>query len=184
MQNNIIITMIEKCTKSIYTLKSELNKLHINKINIELIDNIKIIYNSDSYFLKHISSLNFDKNILIVKPFDKKLLNIIYKSIIDLNLDLNITVISDYIKISLPQPSEERRKFFIEKINKLGENFKISIRNIRRDAINEIKFKTKSSELSKDLEKMLIKEVEDIVNKNIKLIDDLILKKNQDFLKI
>ena len=184
MQNNIIIIMLEKCNKSIYSLKSELNKLSINKINIDLIDNIKIFYNNDSQPLKHISSLNFDKNILNIKPFDKKLLNIVYKSIIDLNLDLNINIISDYIKISLPQPSEERRKFFIEKINKLGENFKISIRNIRRDTMHEIKSKTKNSELSKDLEKMLIKEVEDIVTKNIKSIDDLILKKNQDFLKI
>ena len=184
MQNNIIIIMVEKCNKCIFSLKSELNKLSINKINTDLIDNVKISYSNDSYLLKHISSLYFDKNILTIKPFDKKLLNIIYKSLIDLNLDLNINVISDYIKISLPNPSEERRKFFVEKINKLGENFKISIRNIRRDVIHEIKFKTKNSELSKDSEKMLIKEVEDIINKNIKSVDDLIARKNQDFLKI
>lgn len=185
MKNDIITETEEKFKKSIEFLKIELSKLSIDKINFSLIEDLKIIYNDALYPIKHISVISKEKhNVINIKPFDKKVIQYIYKAITELKLDLNVYILKDLIAISAPAPSTERRELFVSRSEKKGENVKTSIRNIRRDTAQEIKMKAKKGEISKDIEKKLLNELDVLTAKYIKMVDDLVAKKTKELLNI
>lgn len=180
------LTLIEeKIQKSLTNLKNEFLKLIFNKPNAGLIENIKIQYYEEKCILKQLSTISIENNNTIsIKPFDKKITMEIYKEIKNLNLDLNPITTNEEIKIIFQPMSTEKRIIFIKKSKKISEETKISIRNIRREFIQKIKNDLKEKKISEDQEKKILNKIEQIVEKNIKIVEELTEKKEKDLLKI
>jgi ribosome recycling factor len=185
MHDSILSDLKDKSDKSLLHLKSEFTKILLNKPNINLLKSIKIIYYNIVYTLDQISVINVEKgNVIIVKPFDKQNIPKICNEIIKLNLDINPFVTQDFIRVVFPMITSDRRELFVKKIKKIGEDTKISIRNIRRQTNQEIKDLLKSNKLTQDDEKRLNNETQKIINNYIEKIDLIVNKKEHEILNI
>ena len=185
MLDELFNTTEDKLKKTILNMKSDFSKLVLNKVNLSLLDDIKISYYGDKYPLPQLAILLVENaNSLSIKPFDKKNLTIIHKEIINLNLDLNPFISGDTIKVIFPKLTSERRDFFIKKIKKIGEDTKVSIRNIRRQSNQKIKSLLKENGISQDEEKLFLNKIQCLIDKYIHEIDSLVNKKEKDLLII
>lgn len=183
MEDNIIKITEEKFLKSISVLKNEFSKFILDKANFSLIENIKIPYYGQKCPIIQIAVIsNEGSNTIIIKPFNKKDMSLICNEIVNLNLDLNPFVTNDYIKIIFPKLTSERREFFVKKTKKIGEDIKISIRNIRKQTNQKIKLDLKNKKLSQDDEKILLNEIDTLTNKYIDIINSLLNKKEKDLM--
>lgn len=185
MFKEIVCFAEDKLKKSIVTLKTEFSKLILNKANLKLLDDVSIIYYGEKYRLDQLSVMMIESaNIASIKPFDKKNLSLICKEIVDLKMDLNPFVVGDIIKVSFPKLTSERRDLFVKKMKKHGEDTKISMRNIRRLANQKIKILLKDGELSKDDERKVLLEIQNLVDKYIGIVDEMVEKKEAELLKV
>ncbi|WP_338516059.1 ribosome-recycling factor [Candidatus Legionella polyplacis] len=180
--NNIESDIICKMNRILISMQDSLKKNTMIRINSTLLSNIVVNYNCNKFFLKKIANISIlDFRTLIVKPWDKSLVNFIKKSILDSNLELSVIVKNGDIYVYSPLLTEERRKKIMIHIKSIGEEAKISIRNVRRDTNNFCKTLSKLKKISKDEERCLIKNVVQkftdlYVSKVNKLVED---KKNE-----
>ena len=168
----------------ILNFKKELLKYSLNKINISILEDIKINYIGSIYKLNQISVINIENQNILIKPFDKSIANNICNEIIKLNMDLNPFVTDDLIKITYPKTTMERRLFFIKKIKELTENYKINIRNIRRTENSKIKLMSKNKDISQDDEKKTLSTIQINVDKTIEQIELFQEKKINELSKL
>ncbi|HIH2763281.1 MAG TPA: ribosome-recycling factor [Candidatus Azoamicus sp.] len=184
MLNELIADTEIKLNKTIDILKIDMSKISTNKVNINLLADIKIKYYDESYKLNQISVINIDDNTSItIKPFDKKNITTISKEIVDLNLDLNPFVNGDVIKVIFPKMTTERRELFVKKIKKMSEETKISIRNIRKNNMQKMKTVSKENKISQDEEKIILTKLDNMISKFSEKIDDITNKKITELLK-
>lgn len=169
---------------TINLFKKESEKYSLNKINTNILENLKINYYNTSYKLSQISVLNIDNQTVIIKPFDSNIIPTICNEIHKLNIDLNVITTNDFIKIIYPQNTIERRNLFIKKLKEVSENYKINIRNIRRDFNAKIKLLTKNNLISKDEEQKTLQLIQKTTDENITILNNLILKKTAEMNKI
>ena len=120
----------------------------------------------------------------VSQPYDMSLLKAIEKAIQTSDLGINPQNDGRVIRLAFPQLTEERRKELTKQVRKYGEEGKVALRNIRRDAMDDIKKKTKKSELTEDDQKKLEKELQDLTDKRCKDIDDLTAKKEKELMAV
>ena len=125
-----------------------------------------------------------DPRTLMIQPWDGTLLRAIEKAIQTSDLGINPQNDGRVIRLTFPQLTEERRKELTKQVRKYGEEGKVAVRNIRRDAMDEIKKKTKKSELTEDDQKNLEKELQDQTDKRCKEIDELTAKKEKELMAV
>lgn len=175
---NIFLVELEKELKNILEVfKKELLKYSFDGINVSIIENIKLSYYGSTSTLSQIAFINIENNNVIIKPFEKSIIITICNEINKLNLDLTTSVQDDAIKVIYPKITVERRNLFIKKVKESGENFKINIRNTRRDINNKIKNIVKIEKYSKDEEKKILSLVQTKTDTYIKKIDEISTKK-------
>ncbi len=184
MFNNISDHLKNELIQVCESFKRELIKYSLNKINTSPIENINITYHGSIYKLNQLTSISIEKQAVIIKPFDKNIISTICKDIEKLNMDLTPSVYTDIIKVLYPKNTGERRQFFIKKVKELNEQYKINIRNIRRNTNNKIKDLYKNKTISQDEERRYINIIQKKIDDCIKKIDELTLKKNNDLKKI
>lgn len=184
MLNNILQEIELKLNKTIDALKLEFSKIYTNKVNVNLINDIKIKYYNENYKLNQIAVISIeDGHSIIIKPFDKKNITDITKEIVNLNLDLNPFVNGDIIKVVPPKMTAERRELFAKKAKKISEEMKIAIRNIRKNYIQKIKSTAKEEKIAQDDEKMTLSKLDIVISKYNEKIDTLTSAKINELLK-
>ncbi|MDX1350175.1 MAG: ribosome recycling factor [Putridiphycobacter sp.] len=165
-------------------LVEELRKIRAGKATPSMVSSVMVDYYGSSTPLSQVANVNtLDARTLTIQPWEKNMLDEIAKGVINSNLGLNPQNNGEMIIINVPMLTEERRKELAKKAKAEGENGKISLRNNRKDAIDEIK-KLKDNGLSEDLQKNLEDDVQDITNKFGEKIDELCAKKEVDILTI
>ncbi|HFL8824363.1 MAG TPA: ribosome recycling factor [Candidatus Azoamicus sp. OHIO1] len=185
MLEDIMALMIDKMEKSIVSMNNEFSKIITNRVNPSLIKDIRVNYYDSKVSLDQISVVLADSsNVLLVKPFDKKLLQNISKEIVNLNLGLNPIIFGDSIKVVFPKLTEERRIFYAKKIRKIGEDIKIAIRNVRKNVNQKFKSFLKEENMSKDDEKRCHLKIQEISDAYIKKVDSSVFKKEEELLCI
>ena len=125
-----------------------------------------------------------DPRTLVIQPWDNSLLKAIEKAIQTSDLGINPQNDGRVLRLAFPQLTEERRKELTKQVKKYGEEGKVAVRNIRRDAMDEIKKKTKKSEITEDDQKNLEKELQDLTDKRCKEVDELTAKKEQELMAV
>ena len=183
--NDIRKTATDKMAKSVEALKNDLGKVRTGRAHAGIIDHIKVDYYGTDTPVKQVANVTLaDARTISVQPFEKKLVQAIEKAIRDSDLGVNPAVSGDVIRIPMPALTEERRRELTKIVKHEGENAKVAIRNIRRDAITHLKDLLKESEVSEDQEKRAADEIQKLTDKSIGDIDKLVADKEKELMAV
>ncbi|MGD8210100.1 MAG: ribosome recycling factor [Desulfobacterales bacterium] len=174
----------ESMGKSVTALKNELKRVRTGRASLSLLDGIKADYYGTPTPLNQMATLAVPESRLItIQPWDTSAIKEIEKAI--LKSDLGLTPSSDgkIIRISIPALTEERRKELVKIVRKICEDYKVSIRNIRRDSNELLKSMKKDGEISEDDAFKSQDEVQKITDEHIKLIDECFGEKEKEILE-
>ena len=170
--------------KAINHLETELIKIRAGKANPQMLDGIIVDYYGTPTPLNQVGNVSvLDARTLTIQPWEKNMLQPIERSIIASNIGINPQNDGNIIRLFLPPLTEERRKELVKRCQGEGEHCRISIRNIRRDAIEEIK-KMQKSGLSEDAAKDAEEEVQEITNKYIAAVEKHLTIKEKEIMAI
>ncbi|MEO6584588.1 MAG: ribosome recycling factor [Ferruginibacter sp.] len=170
--------------KAIDHLETELVKIRAGKAQPGMLDGITIDYYGNPTPINQVANISvMDARTLSVQPWEKNMLQNIERGIIAANIGINPQNDGNIIRLFLPPLTEERRKELVKRANLEGENAKVSVRNIRRDAIESIK-KLQKDGLSEDLCKDAEKETQDMTDKYISLIEKHLAVKEKEIMAI
>ena len=180
-----IASFDEKMLKTIEVVKSNFAAVRAGRANAGVLDRITVEYYGAQTPLNQVANIaSPDPRTLTIAPYDMSLLKAIEKAIQTSDLGINPQNDGRIIRLSFPQLTEERRKELTKQVRKYGEEGKVAVRNIRRDAMDDIKKKTKKSELTEDDQKKLEKELQDMTDKRCKEIDDLTATKEKELMAV
>ncbi|AQP53219.1 ribosome recycling factor [Vagococcus penaei] len=185
MQTMILNDAKEKMTKTEESLQRDLGQIRAGRANASLLDRITVDYYGVATPLNQMSSITIpEARILMITPFDKSIIGDIEKAI--LTSDIGISPANDgtVIRLVIPQLTEERRKELAKEVGKNGESAKIAVRNIRRDAIDELKKLEKSKDITEDDLRGLEKDVQALTDASTKNIDAIIAEKEKELLEV
>lgn len=181
----ILVDTRSRMDKSIEAFRHEIAKIRTGKATTALLDGIKVEYYGNPTPLNQTANVSvLDSHTLSITPWDKSVVNDIERAILKADLGLNPANDGTNIKIPIPPLNEERRKELVKLVKKFGEDAKIAIRNIRRDANEHLKKAEKAKELSEDLRYDAEDEVQKLTDKHIKTIDELIKEKEKEILEV
>ena len=175
----------EKMLKTIEVVKANFASVRAGRANAGVLDRISVEYYGTPTALNQVAAVSSpDPRTLVIQPWDATLLKAIEKAIQTSDLGINPQNDGRVIRLAFPQLTEERRKELGKQVKKYGEEGKVAVRNIRRDAMEEIKKKTKKAELTEDDQKNLEKELQELTEKRCKDIDDLTAKKEKELMAV
>ncbi|HPX71136.1 MAG TPA: ribosome recycling factor [Bacillota bacterium] len=178
-------TYQEKINKTLNVLKDELNTVRAGRANAALLDQINVDYYGVPSPIKNIANISVpDPRTLMITPFDPSTVKIIEKAILASSLGINPSNDGKNIRLVIPVVTEERRKELTRLIKRMGEDAKVAVRNIRRDANDVLKKQEKAGELTEDDLEVSLKEIQDLTDKGIKDIDDMISDKEKELMEI
>lgn len=174
-----------RMTKSIRSLEEELAKLRAGRAHPNLLENIMVSYYGNETPLTQVATIGVEGALMLtVKPWEKRIVPEIEKAIRMADLGLNPATSGDVIRVPLPPLSEERRKELIKKVKAEGENAKVAVRNIRRDANNHLKELLKNKTMSEDDERRAADAMQKLTDQFIHQIDELLARKEKDLMEI
>ena len=174
----------EKMNKAIDHLDKEMSKVRAGKASPKILEGIMVDYYGTMTPLAQVANVNTpDPRTIAIQPWEKKLIPVIEKAIMAANLGLNPDNNGELIRINVPPLTEERRKELVKFVKKLVEDARIGVRNVRRDAIEDIK-KMQKDGLPEDVAKDAEAEVQKITDSFMKKIDEMFEKKEKDIMTI
>jgi ribosome recycling factor len=175
----------EKMAKSVDTLKHDLAKIRTGRAHPGILDSIRVDYYGTEMPINQVANVTLsDSRTISIQPFEKKMAQVIEKAIRDSDLGVNPASSGDVIRVPMPALTEERRKELTKIVKHEGENAKVAVRNIRRDAIQHLKNMLKEGEVSEDEEKRAQDEVQKLTDKSIIDIDKLVAEKEKDLMAV
>lgn len=183
--SNQTATYEEKMKKTLAALESEYSTIRVGRANPKVLDKITVDYYGTPTPLNQVGNITVPEARLIeIKPWESSLLKAIEKAINMSDLGINPSNDGKVIRLVFPELTEERRKELTKDVKKKGEDSKIAIRNIRRDAVDVFKKQEKKGELSEDVLNDLLDEIQEITDKYITEIDKKIEAKSKDVLSV
>ena len=175
----------DKMLKTIEVVKSNFASVRAGRANAGVLDRIMVEYYGTPTPLNQVAAVSSpDPRTLVIQPWDATLLRAIEKAIQTSDLGINPQNDGRVIRLAFPQLTEERRKELGKQVRKYGEEGKVAVRNIRRDAMVDFKKMKKNGELTEDDQKSMEKELQDLTDKRCKDIDDLTAKKEAELMAV
>jgi ribosome recycling factor len=174
----------EGMNKSIDSLKNEFKKVRTGRASVSILDDIRVEYYGTMTPLNQMASLSIpESRLIIIQPWDVSVIKDIEKAILKSDLGLTPSNDGKLIRISIPPLTEERRKELVKVIYKKSEEYRVAVRNIRRDSNELLKGLKKDGEISEDDAFRAQDQVQKITDKHIKLIDDVCKEKEKEILE-
>jgi ribosome recycling factor len=181
MNTDVINVTQDKMQKALESLDHRFSTVRAGRANPSSLDGINIDYYGSSTPLKQLATISVpEARQLLIKPFDRSSLGAIEKAIFESNLGYTPNNDGETIRIIIPVLTEDRRKELTKQVKSMAEDAKVSIRNIRRDSNEEIE----KLEVSEDEQKNLQNQVQDLVNKYNKLIEDKLKEKENELMTV
>jgi ribosome recycling factor len=175
----------QKMQKSIEALKSDLSKVRTGRAHTGLLDHILVDYYGSPTPIPKLANLSLiDARTIGVSPWEKKMLGTIEKAIRESDLGLNPASQGDMVRVPMPALTEERRRELIKVIKHEGENAKVAVRNLRRDANHALKELLKGKTVSEDQERRAQDEIQKLTDKYIADIDKMLAGKEADLMAV
>ena len=175
----------EKMSKTIDNLESEFNTIRAGRANPHILDRINVNYYGTETPLQQVGNISVpDPKTIMITPWDNKLIKEIEKAILNSDIGINPSNDGRNIRLVIPDLTEERRKELSKEVKKKGEEAKVAIRNIRRDAVDAIKKITKAGEVSEDSGKDLEDAIQNLTDKYIKTVDKKAETKTAEIMKV
>ena len=171
--------------KSIELLRQELVKIRTGKATTALLDGIKVDYYGSLAPLSQVGNVSvLDAHTLSITPWEKPMVALIDKAIQEANLGFNPVSDGTNLKVPVPPPNEETRKDLVKLVKKYGEDSKIALRNIRRDAKDHLKKEEKEKKMSEDQLLDAEDEIQTQTSDHTKLIDDILKHKEEEIMEV
>ncbi len=171
--------------KSVENLKYELTKLRTGRAHTSLLDHITVEYYGSQVPLNQVANISVpDARTLMVAPWEKNMVQPIEKAIMTSELGLTPATAGTSIRVPLPPLTEERRRELIKVVKAEGENARVAIRNIRRDANNDLKELLKEKEVTEDEERRAQDEIQKLTDKFVKSVDEVLAAKEAELIEI
>lgn len=180
-----VVTFEERMKKTISNFENELNGIRAGRANPHVLDRIVVNYYGVPTPIQQVGNISIpEPRIIQIQPWDLGLLKEIEKAIQSSDLGINPTNDGKIIRLIFPELTEERRKDLTKEVKKKGEEAKIAIRNIRRDAVDSFKKSQKSSEITEDDLKELEADIQKLTDKYVTDIEKILEKKNKEILSV
>ena len=174
-----------KMKRTVETLEDHFKKLRTGRASTGLVENLTVDYYGSPPPLSQVGNLGVsDARTITIQPWDRKMIPVIEKAILKSDLGLNPATSGDTIRIPLPPLTEERRREITKVVRGDGEEAKVAIRNLRREANEAVKRLLKDKEVSEDEEKKSGKDVQTLTDKYIAAIDGVVDEKVQEVMTI
>jgi ribosome recycling factor len=175
----------ERMVKSLETLRADLAKVRTGRAHAGILDSVMVDYYGNPTPINQVASLTLvDARTIGVQPFEKKMAAAIEKAIRDSDLGLNPSSQGDQIRVPTPALTEERRKEMVKLVKSEGEDAKIAVRNIRRDANEGLKKLVKDKSISEDDERRGTDDIQKLTDKAIVDIDKMLAEKEKEVLTV
>lgn len=174
-----------KMKKAAESLQREFGQVRAGRANASLLDRITVNYYGAPTPLNQMASISIpEARVLMITPFDKSIIKDVEKAILASDLGISPANDGNVIRLVIPQLTEDRRKELAKEVKKLAENAKIVVRNIRRDAMDDIKKQKNANEITEDDQRDLEKEIQAITDEAIKNIDKETAEKEKELLEV
>lgn len=181
----LLMTYEDKMEKSLDNLKEEYTTIRAGRANPHILDKVKVDYYGTPTPLQQVGNISVpEARMICIQPWDASLLKDIERAINASDLGLTPTNDGKFIRLVFPELTEDRRKELVKDVKKKGENAKVAIRNIRRDAIEAVKKKGKEDGISEDEIKGYQDDVQKSTDAYVKKIDDAIEAKSQEIMTV
>ncbi|CDH46059.1 MAG: ribosome recycling factor [Candidatus Competibacteraceae bacterium] len=185
MTDNLKKEATARMAKSIDSLKQELSKLRTGRAHASLLDHVMVSYYGNEMPLNQVASVGIaDARTLLVTPWERNMVGPIEKAILKSDLGLNPASAGTTIRVPLPPLTEERRRDMVKIVRHEGEGAKVAIRNIRRDANNQLKTLLKDKKITEDAERQTQDEVQKLTDRHIQDVDKLLAAKEAELMEI
>ncbi len=181
----IMMDMEEKTEKTVSVLKSEYANIRAGRANPHILDKVLVDYYGTPTPINQVGNISVaDARCLVIAPWDASMLKVIEKQLLADNIGITPSNDGKVIRLVFPVLTEERRKELVKQVKKMGEDSKVAIRNIRRDAMDALKKMKNNKELSEDEHATAEKEVEKVIVKAIELVEKTQADKEKDILTV
>ena len=178
-------TAEQKMKKSLESLKNDLAKVRTGRAHTGLLDHVTVDYYGTPTPVPQLANVTLlDARTIAVTPWEKKMASAIEKAIRDSDLGLNPSTMGETVRVPMPALTEERRKDLIKVVHREAENARVAVRNIRRDAIHQLKDLLKQKKVAEDEERRAQDDVQKLTDRNIADIDKLLQAKEADIMAI
>ena len=185
MLNTILKEVEEKMSKSVENTKERFSHTRAGRANVSMLDGVTVEAYGAPTPLNQVGTISApEARLLVIDPWDKSLIKIIEKTILQANLGFNPSNDGNIIRLVVPELTEERRKELVKQSQKMGEQAKVAIRNLRRDANDLIKKGEKDGSIAEDEAKKELEDIQKLTDDHIKSIDNVIANKEKDIKEI
>ena len=183
--SEVILEMSEKMEKSVEAFKVELSKVRTGRASLALLDGIMVDAYGSSMPLNQVGTLTIPESRLIaIQPWDPQMLAAIEKALLKASIGLTPVNDGKIIRLNIPQLTEERRKELVKQVKKIAEEFRVAIRNARRDAIDTLKKQKKDKEISEDDLFKLQDDAQSETDDHIKQIDEITASTEKEVMEV
>ena len=185
MIDDILKDASTRMKKSTDALENEYSRLRTGRAHPSLLEHVKVEYYGSEVPLSQVANINTeDARMLTVTPWEQPMVKDVEKAIINSDLGLNPNTAGTVIRVPVPPMTEERRKDMVKVVRSEAENARVAVRNIRRDANNDLKMLEKEKEISKDEQKKGEESVQKLTDSAIKDIDAVLGKKETELMEV
>lgn len=175
----------QKMQRSIDTFKSDLAKIRTGRAHTDLLDHIQVVYYGSMMSISQVANLTLlDARTIGVQPWEAKMIPVIEKAIRESDLGLHPGTKGDLIRVPIPVLTEERRFKLAKVVKSEGETSKIAVRNLRRDANEQLKKLVKDKTISEDDERRAIEEIQKLTDRFVNIIDKMVQTKETEIMTI
>lgn len=185
MAETLFAQMGERMKKALKALREELTSIRTGRASVDILDHVVVDAYGVPTPLNQVAAITApDARMLSVQPWDKQTLKAIEKAIRESDPGLNPISDGTLLRIQLPELTEERRKDLVKRAMKSGEQAKVAVRNVRRDAVDQIKKMEKNKELSRDDLRSWEKKIQEKTDRCVKDVDDILTHKEADIMQV
>lgn len=175
----------QRMEKSIAALETAFKKVRTGRAHPSILDGVKVTYYGTDTPLNQLANISVeDGRSLLISPWEKPLIPEIEKAIMSSDLGLNPSTSGDVIRLPMPPLTEETRKDLTRIVRNEAENGRIAVRNIRRDAMSDLKDLLKEKEISEDEERKAHDDIQKLTDKFIAVVEDLLKRKETDLMEV
>lgn len=185
MSSDVIDELNEKMESSVESYKRELTKIRTGRASLALLEGIKVDAYGSMLPMEQVGTLTIPESSMIaIKPWDPQMIRPIEKALLASDLGLTPANDGNVIRLTIPPLTEDRRKEIVKHVKKIGEEFKVAIRNVRRDANETLKKQKKDKEISEDDMFRLQDDAQKATDAFIKEIDDITAGKEKEVMEV
>lgn len=171
--------------KSVEALRHELTRLRTGRASTALVEYLKVNYYGSEVPISQVANVAVsDARTLTITPWEKQMVGPVEKAILASDLGLNPTTAGTVIRINLPALTEERRKELTKHVHHEGENAKVAVRNVRRDAMQQVQALLKDRKVTEDDERRAEDDIQKLTDRWIKNVDEVVKAKEQELLSV